>query len=96
MNPFVAANASRYSQARPRYQGQVLETAARALGIDRPVEWAVDVGCGTGHSSMPLGLLANHVVALDSAMAMFEGSAPRGIEGPRRPAVLARRPAARC
>ena len=72
MNPFAAANASRYARGRPRYQGQVLDAAARVLGIDRPVEWAVDVGCGTGHSSIALAALANHVVAIDSAMTMLE------------------------
>ena len=72
MNPFVAANATRYARARPRYQGQVLETAARVLGIDRPVRWAVDVGCGTGHSSMALAALAGRVVAIDSARKMLE------------------------
>jgi SAM-dependent methyltransferase len=72
MNPFVAANSRRYTRARPRYQGQVLQEAARVLGIHGPVERAVDVGCGTGHSSVALSGLAGQIVALDTAMTMLE------------------------
>lgn len=73
-NPFSVANAKLYHQARPRYQGQALVAAAQILRIDSAVDLAVDIGCGTGHSSVALAVWANHVVALDPAMLMLEAA----------------------
>ncbi len=73
-NPFRHADAGRYARARPRYQADLLLTAAGVLGLDEPVELAVDVGCGTGHSSAALLRWAKLVVALDSVHSMLEAA----------------------
>jgi SAM-dependent methyltransferase len=73
-NPFRYADAGRYVRARPRYQAELLLKAARVLGLGPPVEVALDVGCGTGHSSTALLRWARLVVALDSVHAMLEAA----------------------
>lgn len=73
-NPFRHADAGRYARARPRYQAELLLKAADVLGLGNPVEVALDVGCGTGHSSAALLRWAKLVVALDSVYSMLEAA----------------------
>ncbi len=75
-NPFRWADAGRYARARPRYQAELLTKAAGVLGLDKTVGLALDVGCGTGHSSLALLRWAKRVVALDSVRSML-GAADR-------------------
>ena len=69
-NPFERADATRYARARPRYQSEVLNRAAQLLGLTAAVDLALDVGCGTGHSSMALKVWADGVVGLEPSRAM--------------------------
>ena len=52
------AAAARYAGNRPQSQGRVLGWVKTLLGEALPVERALDVGCGTGHSTVALLPLA--------------------------------------
>jgi ubiquinone/menaquinone biosynthesis C-methylase UbiE len=49
----------------------VLELARGAIGAELPVARALDVGCGTGHSTVALLPMAQAVVGLDSSAFML-------------------------
>ena len=61
VNYFTAPeSARRYATGRPSGHARVLEVLQRELASHLPVERALDVGCGTGHSTvalLPFGLL---------------------------------------
>ncbi len=78
VNPFGSSDAERYARARPRYQSQALDAGMRILGLERPVARALDVGCGTGHSSSALKARARFVVAVDVAPAMLAAAERSG------------------
>ncbi len=63
--------AARYAGNRPQSHGRVLGLLKRILGAALPVERALDVGCGTGHSTVALLPLARAVVGLDSSRFML-------------------------
>ena len=63
--------AVRYAGNRPQSHGRVLGWVNTLLGEALPVERALDVGCGTGHSTVALLLLAKSVVGLDSSRFML-------------------------
>jgi SAM-dependent methyltransferase len=65
------AAAARYAGNRPQSQGRVLGWVKTILGEALPVERALDVGCGTGHSTVALLPLAKSVVGLDSSRFML-------------------------
>ena len=67
--------AARYARARPRVHARVLESL---LPPDACFARAVDVGCGTGHSTEPLAGRADEVVGCDSSWAMLEEALQRG------------------
>jgi len=60
--------ARRYNTYRPRVHGEVLALLGEHLG---PRSKALDVACGTGHSTAPLRNLADHVVGCDVSAAML-------------------------
>ncbi|MGC4190984.1 MAG: class I SAM-dependent methyltransferase [Thermomicrobiales bacterium] len=62
--------ADRYDAGRPRFHHELLP-AIRALIGDRERELALDVGCGTGHSTVILPGLAHHVIGCDIAPEML-------------------------
>lgn len=74
----VAANyfatpavALRYAANRPRGQGTVLELVAECLKEILPVDHALDVGCGTGHSTAALLPYAKRITGVDSSSEML-------------------------
>ena len=72
LNYFTApAAAVRYAANRPRNQSRVLELVAERLNDELPVERVLDVGCGTGHSTVALIPYAKSIVGLDSSAEML-------------------------
>jgi SAM-dependent methyltransferase len=70
-NPFVTdAVARRYARARPYYHRTALALAVEKLGIER-ARVAIDVGCGTGLSTLAVSGLADRVIAIDTSPAML-------------------------
>ena len=65
------AAAARYAGCRPQSHGRVLEILRRILGAELPVARALDVGCGTGHSTVALLPMAGVVVGLDASSFML-------------------------
>lgn len=63
--------ASRYTEARPYFHPVVIERVNRTLGLALPLEAALDVGCGTGQSSVALLSIASRVLATDPSPAML-------------------------
>ena len=63
--------AARYAGSRPQSQARVLGLVEEILGAELPVGRALDVGCGTGHSTLALVPLARTVVGLDSSRFML-------------------------
>lgn len=71
-NYFTApAAAARYAAGRPSRHSRVLEIVAESLREFLPFAQALDVGCGTGHSTAALLPYATRVVGLDSSSAML-------------------------
>ena len=63
--------AARHAGNRPQSHRRVLALVESILGAALPVERALDVGCGTGHSTVALLPLARAVVGLDSSRFML-------------------------
>lgn len=71
-NYFTApAAAARYAADRPSRQSRALELVAESLRECLPFAHALDVGCGTGHSTVALLPYATRIVGLDSSSAML-------------------------
>jgi ubiquinone/menaquinone biosynthesis C-methylase UbiE len=62
--------AARYERVRPFYHREVVAQIARLAGVQR-FRAALDVGCGTGKSSVALAEIAEHVTAIDSSAEML-------------------------
>jgi SAM-dependent methyltransferase len=74
-NPFAASGmASGYARSRPPVHPQVIELAATRLG-SRRFHRALDVGCGAGLSTAPLGALADLIYGIEPAEPMLKWSA---------------------
>ncbi len=63
--------AQRYAQARPYFQPDVIEMIRSRLPFQAKVDAALDVACGTGHSTMALLNIANTIVGTDLSNAMI-------------------------
>ena len=63
--------AERYRKGRPFYHPQVVRRIKDFLALERPLERAVDIGCGTGLSSVALADIAREVVGVDRSAAMI-------------------------
>ena len=76
---YEPAAAVRYAAHRPRGQARVLALVAETLHNVLPVERALDVGCGTGHSTVTLLPYARQIVGLDPSSMMLAqaGAHPR-------------------
>ena len=73
MNYFAHKSAAeRYSHYRPYFHPLVIEKIKSYLGLDTPVERALDVGCGTGQSTIALKEIAISVIGIDVSDAMLE------------------------
>lgn len=71
-NPFSSEVAARlYASGRPDYSTYAREVTRRLLGITKPVSRAVDVGCGTGISTLALVPLADSIIAIEPIPAML-------------------------
>jgi SAM-dependent methyltransferase len=60
-----------YATHRPYYHPLIMQKIRDRLGLDRPVSHALDVGCGTGLSTVALRALADHVTGTDSSAEMI-------------------------
>lgn len=77
MNYFGPESAAeRYARGRPFFHSLIIDRVAEFLSSARPVGRALDVGCGTGLSSIALKRLAARVVGVDASPAMV-AHAPR-------------------
>lgn len=77
MNYFAPRSAAeRYATGRPYYHPQVIQLIQNMLGLTAPVGRALDVGCGTGMSSIALRALARQVIGVDIASAMMAFAPP--------------------
>ncbi|MDT4967136.1 MAG: hypothetical protein QOJ64_1873 [Acidobacteriota bacterium] len=72
MNFFDSKSAAgRYSSARPFFHPAMIDRIKTFLALDEPVARALDVGCGTGLSTVALSAIAKRVIGVDSAMEMI-------------------------
>jgi SAM-dependent methyltransferase len=62
---------SGYASARPFLHPEAFERVRALLGMEAPVSRALDVGCGTGMSSVALLALARAVVGVDGSLPML-------------------------
>ena len=69
--------ASRYAKSRIHFHAQAIDTMRGLLALSSPFNWAVDVGCGTGHSTIALRALATNVLGIDSSAAMLSEALPQ-------------------
>lgn len=77
MNYFAPESAAeRYARGRPFFHALVVGRVCEFLSLARPVGRALDVGCGTGLSSVALKQIAARVVGADASSAML-ARAPR-------------------
>ena len=73
MNFFAHKTAAeRYALYRPYFHSLVIEKINSYLGLKAPVERALDVGCGTGQSTVALQKIANSVVGVDISAEMLK------------------------
>lgn len=76
-NPFASDTAARlYAEGRPDYSPLVSDIIRRITGIESALEFAVDVGSGTGISTMAIAPLADTVVGVEPSQAMRELAMP--------------------
>jgi len=72
MNYFAPKSvAERYAKGRPYFHPQVVSRIKAYLSLAEPVARALDVGCGTGLSTIALKTIARHVVGVDNAAEML-------------------------
>ena len=62
--------AARYARDRPRFHSLVIERIQRFTGCAR-VRDALDAACGTGHSTIALAEMADHVIGIDRSPEML-------------------------
>ncbi len=63
--------AAGYACARPFLHPEVFARVRDLIGIPSRLRWALDVGCGTGMSSVALLGLSQHVVGVDASLEML-------------------------
>jgi SAM-dependent methyltransferase len=63
--------AERYSKGRPYFHPIVIERIKKFLSLNEPLSRALDVGCGTGLSTVALKEIAREVVGVDAASEMI-------------------------
>ena len=64
--------AERYAKHRPYFHPLVIEKIRAYLQLGGPVHFAVDVGCGSGHSTVALKEIADLVAGLDISKDMLD------------------------
>jgi SAM-dependent methyltransferase len=71
MNFFSSKSAAeRYTEGRPRFHPLVVEKIRAFLSTGLPVKRAIDVGCGTGLSTVALKEIAEEIVGVDMSLEM--------------------------
>jgi ubiquinone/menaquinone biosynthesis C-methylase UbiE len=77
MNFFAHPNAAkRYAFSRPYFHPIVIKRIKEYLHIDQAVKKALDVGCGTGQSTIALKAIAEEIVGAEISQAMLDGAIP--------------------
>src|SRR6266566_3385197 len=72
INFFASESAAqRYAKGRPYFHLIVIGRIKKRLALTFPVRRALDVGCGTGLSTMALKEIAERVVGIDSSAEMI-------------------------
>jgi ubiquinone/menaquinone biosynthesis C-methylase UbiE len=72
VNFFASKSASeRYAKGRPYFHPQVIQRIKDYLSLTEPVAWALDVGCGTGLSTIALKQIATRIAGVDAAPEMI-------------------------
>lgn len=76
-NPFASAEAAMlYAHGRPAYPPALMERIRAMLGLREPVRFALDVGCGTGQSTVAVADLASQVLGVDASAEMIAHALP--------------------
>lgn len=70
--------AERYARGRPRFHSFVIEKIKQYLVIDKPLKLALDVGCGTGLSSVALKTISEKVIGIDLSFEMLDQAQKTG------------------
>lgn len=63
--------AERYAKGRPRFHSFVIEKIKNFLALENPLEKVLDVGCGTGFSSVALKAVSEKVLGADISIEML-------------------------
>jgi ubiquinone/menaquinone biosynthesis C-methylase UbiE len=63
--------AQRYAKGRPRFHSFVVHQIKEFLKISEPLPFVMDVGCGTGLSTIALKEIAHKIIALDISSEML-------------------------
>jgi len=70
--------AKRYAKGRPRFHSFVIEKIVKFLAPRKSLKLALDVGCGTGLSSIALKEISEKVVGIDVSAAMLKQAEKTG------------------
>lgn len=77
MNFFAHKSAAeRYASGRPYFHPAIIQRIRERLGLTGPFQRALDVGCGTGLSTIAVKEIAARVIGVDSSAEMI-GLAPK-------------------
>jgi len=68
--------AERYHKYRPYIHPIIIEKIKRLIKLDKPVDNALDVGCGTGQSTTALKSIAKNIIGIDISEAMLSQTVP--------------------
>ncbi|HYX29430.1 MAG TPA: class I SAM-dependent methyltransferase [Pyrinomonadaceae bacterium] len=72
MNYFSPKSAAqRYAKGRPYFHPMIIAHIKEFLSITRPLSSALDVGCGTGLSTVALKGIAENIIGLDASAEMI-------------------------
>lgn len=76
-NHFSSKKAAEYyAKGRPYVHDEVIKHMRVFFNLKKPIEWALDIGCGTGLSAVAIKKIARNIVALDISYNMV-AIAPR-------------------
>jgi ubiquinone/menaquinone biosynthesis C-methylase UbiE len=69
-------DAERYARSRPYIHSTAISKFRTFADIDKPFPRALDVGCGTGQSTVALSEIATSVIGIDSSSDMLSNAIP--------------------
>jgi SAM-dependent methyltransferase len=69
-------DAGRYARARPNIHPTAIAKFRSFAPIDEPFSMALDVGCGTGQSTVALAEIAERVIGIDPSADMLSSATP--------------------